>query len=98
MNWLASLAQPFIWHPFRAVFVGIAWLGLEPGASKSRTSSVAGRGGRLGCVRRPRVRGLARESKYPHRLAYHLASPLHPYGRLLGPLPQADHRAECREA
>ena len=29
MNWLASLAQPFIWHPFRAVVVGLAWLGLS---------------------------------------------------------------------
>jgi len=27
MNWLGSLAQPFIWHPSRAAFVGLAWLG-----------------------------------------------------------------------
>src|SRR5213083_692981 len=29
MNWLESLAQPFIWHPFRAAFVGLAWLGVS---------------------------------------------------------------------
>ena len=29
MNWLGSLAQPFIWHPTRAAFVGLTWLGLS---------------------------------------------------------------------
>jgi len=29
MNWLESLAQPFIWHPFRAAFVGLTWLGMS---------------------------------------------------------------------
>src|SRR5213593_2571298 len=29
MNWLESLAQPFIWHPARAACVGLAWLGVS---------------------------------------------------------------------
>ena len=26
MNWLYALAQPFVWHPARALLVALGWL------------------------------------------------------------------------
>jgi hypothetical protein len=28
MNWLYALAQPFVWHPARALFLALGWLNL----------------------------------------------------------------------
>lgn len=34
MNWLYALAQPFVWHPARALFVAVGWAVVAIGLPK----------------------------------------------------------------
>src|SRR2546430_14943623 len=68
MNWLESLAQPFIWHPARAACVGLAWLGVSLVLPKAARLPLLVAAGGWGVVAAPELEAWPERANIPTHL------------------------------